>query len=56
MSGHKRRQRPKYFEGGSEKYEKSFKDELDLGILEKVDTLGTVSEICDKTSKKSSIF
>ena len=50
LSGHKRRQKTKYFEE-AEKYEKSFKDELDLGILEKVETLGTIQEICDKLAK-----
>ena len=46
LSGHKRRQKPK-FADEAEKYEQSFKTELDLGILEKVDTLGTIQEVCE---------
>ena len=44
MSGYKRRLRPKYAEEKL-KYEQSFKDELERGIIEKVETLGTVDEI-----------
>ena len=55
MSGHKRRQKEK-FAGEREKYEQSFKDELDRGILEKVDTLGTVGEINEKLSKNPQYF
>ena len=44
MSGYRRRLKPKFAEEKS-KYEKSFKEELERGILEKVETLGTVNEI-----------
>ena len=55
MSGVKRRLRPKYAEE-REKYEKSFKDELEKGILEKVCTLGTVEEINKKLSQNPQYF
>ena len=55
MSGVKRRQKPKYFEE-AEKYEKSFKDELDLDILERVETLGTIHEVCEKLASNPQFF
>ena len=55
MSGHKRRLKEK-FADEKEKYEQSFKDELDRGILEKVETLGTMEEINAKLAKNPQYF
>ena len=55
VSGHKRRLKPKYA-AEREKYEKSFKDELERGILEKVETLGTMDEISAKLAKNPQFF
>ena len=45
MSGMKRRNKPKFAEE-AEKYKKSFEDEIARGVLEKVEELGTVEEVC----------
>ena len=55
MSGVKRRSRLKYTEE-KEKYEKSFNDEIEKGILEKVCVLGTVEEILNKISTNPQYF
>ena len=55
MSGVKRRSKIKYTEE-REKYEKSFQDEVEHGILEKVCVLGTVDEILHKISKNPQYF
>ena len=55
MSGHKRRLKSK-FSDEREKYAQSFKDELERGILEKVETLGTIEEINAKLSTNPQYF
>ena len=45
MSGIKRRNKPKFAEE-AEKYKKSFQDEISRGVLEKVEDLGSVEEVC----------
>ena len=45
MSGIKRRSRAKFAEE-AEKYKKSFEDEIRRGVLEKVQDLGTVEDVC----------
>ena len=55
LSGLKRRKKPKFLVEG-EKYQKSFKDELSKGILEKVEVLGTIDEICDIIRKNPYYF
>ena len=55
LSGVKKRSKLKYADE-REKYEKSFKDEVERGILEKVCVLGTVDEILNKVSKNPQYF
>lgn len=55
ISGHRRRLKPKY-QVESEKYKKSFDDEIERGILEKVETLGTISEVSAKLATNPQFF
>jgi hypothetical protein len=55
LSGHKRRLRPKYAVE-AEKYKKSFDDEIAMGILEKVETLGSIEEVSEKVAKNPQFF
>ena len=55
MSGYKRRLKPKFSEE-KEKYHQSFQDDLDRGILEKVECLGTISEVREKLSQNPQYF
>ena len=55
MSGHQRRNKPRFAEEKI-KYEKSFQDEIDLGILEKVESLGTIDEVNRKLAKNPQYF
>ena len=55
MSGYKRRLKPKFADEKS-KYEQSFKDELERGIIERVETLGTVDEINQILAKNPQHF
>ena len=50
MSGYKRRLKPKFL-AEKEKYHQSFIDDIKHGFLEKVETLGTVSEISEKLAR-----
>lgn len=55
MSGYKRRLKPKFLLE-KEKYQKSFEDELERGILERVETLGTISEVNQKLAANPQFF
>lgn len=55
MSGYKRRLKPKFL-AEKEKYHESFLEDLKNGILEKVECLGTVSEIKEKLAKNPQFF
>ena len=55
MSGYKRRLKPKFLEE-SEKYKQSFLEDLEKGILEKVEKLGTVTEVYEKLSQNPQFF
>ena len=55
MSGYKRRLKPKFLEE-KEKYHQSFIDDLENGILEKVECLGTMSEIREKLAVNPQYF
>ena len=55
MSGYKRRLKPKYFEE-KEKYHQSFIDDLQNGILERVECLGTMNEIKEKLAVNPQFF
>ena len=45
MSGMRKRRKPKFAEEAV-KYQKSFEDEINRGVLEKVEDLGTIEEVC----------
>ena len=45
MSGIKKRMKPKFSEE-AEKYRKSFEEEIERGVLERVEDLGTIEEVC----------
>ena len=55
MSGYKRRLKPKFL-AEKEKYQQSFQDDLERGILEKVECLGTISEIKAKLAENPQFF
>ena len=55
MSGYKRRLKPKFFEE-REKYHQSFIDDLENGILERVECLGTMSDIKEKLALNPQYF
>ena len=55
MSGYKRRLKPK-FQDESEKYKQAFIDELEKGIFERVEKLGTISEVNEKLAKNPQFF
>ena len=55
MSGYKRRLKPKFLEE-KEKYHQSFIDDLENGILERVECLGTISEIRQKLAINPQYF
>ena len=46
LSGLRRRRKPKFAEEAA-KYQKTFTDEIERGVLEKVDNLGTVQDVCN---------
>ena len=45
LSGLRRRRKPKYAEEAA-KYQKTFTDEIERGVLEKIDNLGTIQDVC----------
>lgn len=55
MSGYKRRLKPK-FQEEKEKYRQSFVDDLENGILERVECLGTFAEIKEKLAVNPQFF
>ena len=55
MSGFKRRLKPKFAEE-KEKYHQSFIEDLESGILERVECLGTISEINEKLALNPQYF
>lgn len=55
LSGHRRRLKLKY-EVEAEKYKKSFEDEIARGVLEKVETLGSVAEVSQKLARNPQFF
>ena len=55
LSGHRRRLKPKYLEE-AKKYKESFDKEIEMGILEKVESLGTMEEISRKLAKNPQYF
>ena len=55
LSGHRRRLKPKFLEE-AKKYKESFDKEIELGILEKVECLGTMEEISMKLANNPQYF
>ena len=55
MSGYKRHLKPKFL-AEKEKYHQSFIDDIKHGFLEKVETLGTISEISEKLARNPQFF
>ena len=55
MSGYRRRLKPKFLEE-KDKYHKSFIEDLEKGILERVECLGTIEEIREKLALNPQFF
>ena len=55
MSGHRRRLKPK-FDDERQKYQESFEKDLELGILEKVETIGTLKQVSQKLAENPQYF
>ena len=55
LSGHRRRLKPKYLEE-AKKYKESFEKEIEAGILERVECLGTMEDISVKLAKNPQYF